>query len=416
MGLISLPIAFAVAFGFLGAMLYKRVNLGITLNATALLLAALSVDWQTIPVIIYETSIEPLTISVVLATFGIMLLSQLYKETKVINHLSESAGNLIKNSKIVSSVLPAVLGFLPVAGGALMSAPLVDSQAENLGLKPERKAYVNVWFRHTIFPVYPLSQVLIVTAALTGIAIPLIVVRQIPVVVAMVIVGFIIGFWRVSASKSKENPGRQDNVDKNSNLRKFLIAFSPILATIVAVFALDAVFVGLGGLGFDVVAATFMGLLVLIAISKPGVRLLAKPLGNWEIYGITAAAYGAFLLKGVVEAGGVSDILKASVASGNLDIILLLTIVPAILGFVTASPSGAVAISVPILAGILTFSAKTAALLYMSAYLGYLIVPSHLCFAFTVDYFNCSMKRVYRYIIPSFAITFATALAVYFLV
>jgi hypothetical protein len=82
----------------------------------------------------------------------------------------------------------------------------------------------------------------------------------------------------------------------------------------------------------------------------------------------------------------------------------------------TGSPSGGVAISVPILAGILAFSPATAALLYMSAYLGYLVVPTHLCFAFTVDYFKCSMSRLYRYIIPSFIITFATALLVYFLV
>jgi len=95
---------------------------------------------------------------------------------------------------------------------------------------------------------------------------------------------------------------------------------------------------------------------------------------------------------------------------------LLLTLVPAVLGFVTGSPSGGVAISVSVLAGLLTFSPKTAALLYISAFLGYVIVPSHLCLAFTVDYFKCSMSRVYRYMIPSFLITFAAALLVYFLV
>jgi hypothetical protein len=54
------------------------------------------------------------------------------------------------------------------------------------------------------------------------------------------------------------------------------------------------------------------------------------------------------------------------------------------------------------------------ALLFISAYLGYLIVPSHLCLAFTVDYFKCSLSRVYRYILPSFLVTFIAALAVYF--
>jgi len=415
LGLVNPSVALIVSFCFLGIMLYKRVNIGVTLNATALLLALLSLDWQSIPTVVYKTTTELLTIAVVLATFGIMLLSQLYKETRVINTLSESASRIIKNPKIVSSVLPAVIGFLPVAGGALMSAPLVDSQTEKLGLKPEKKAYVNIWFRHTIFPVYPLSQVLIITAALTGIAIPLIIIRQIPVVVVMVVVGYLISFWKVSVVKKEESLDSKKSSNLNSNLKHFLIAFSPILATIMVVAVLDAAGLGLAGIGFDVFLATLVGLMVLIMISKPSLHVLAKPLKSWEIYGVTLAAYGAFLLKNVTIATGISEIFKTLVINGSIDIILLLTVVPAVLGFITGSPSGGVAINVSILAGMLTFSPKTAATLYISAYLGYVIVPSHLCLAFTVDYFKCSMRKVYRLIIPSFLITFAVALLVYFL-
>jgi len=416
LGFVDPPAALVASFCFLGLMLYKRVNLGLTLNATALLLALLSLDWETIPTIVYETTVAPLTIAVVLATFGIMLLSQLYKETRVINTLSESVSGLINNSKIVSSLLPAVIGFLPVAGGALMSAPLVDSQTERLGLKPEKKAYVNVWFRHTIFPVYPISQVLIITAALTGIAVPFIIVRQIPVVAVMVIVGYLISFWKVSVVKNERSLNSKSGSNLDSNLRRFLIAFSPILATIVVVAGLDAAVLGLASLGFDVFIATLVGLMVLIVISKPSIHVLATPLKSWEIYGITLAAYGAFLLRSVTIATGISETVRMLVVSGSINIILLLTLVPAVLGFVTGSPSGGVAISVSVLAGLLTFSPKTAALLYISAFLGYVIVPSHLCLAFTVDYFKCSMSRVYRYLIPSFLITFAAALLVYFLV
>jgi len=394
-------------------MLYKRVNLGITLNSTALLLALLSINWQTIPTIIYETSVDLRTISVVFATFGIMLMSQLYKETRVINDLSESLSRIIKNSKIVSSVLPAVIGFLPVAGGALMSAPLVDTEAERLGLKPEKKAYVNLWFRHTIFPVYPISQVLIVTAALTGIAIPLIIMRQIPVVIVMIIVGYFIGFWKVSNPKNKEN---SDPKSLNSQMKRFLIAFSPILTTIVVVVGLDLAGLDLFKQGSDVLTATFIGLAVLIVISKPSLQVFAKPFKNWGIYGITFAAYGALLLYNTTKAAGISGIFESLVTSGTIDIILLLTIVPAILGFLTGSPLGGISIGVSILAGILTsFSPKTVALLYMSTYLGYLIAPTHLCFIFTADYFKCSLGKVYKYLIPSFLISFATALLIYLL-
>jgi len=412
---VDLSIALVVSFCFLGAMLYKRVNLGITLNVTALLLAVLSLDLQSVPTIIYETTIEPLTIAVVLATFGIMLLSQLYKETKVINNLSDSASKVINNSKVVSSLLPAVIGFLPVAGGALMSAPLVDCEANRLGLKPEKKAYINVWFRHTIFPVYPISQVLVITAALTGVAIPFIIIRQIPVVIAMLLVGYLIAFWRVSSMKQPETCAPENSSNLNSHLKRFLVAFSPILATILAVAVLDAAVLGLASLGYDVFLATFLGVLVLIIIAKPKVHVLAKPFKSWDIYAISLAAYGAFLLRNVTIATGISETLQALVVNGSIDVILLLTLVPALLGFATGSPSGGIAIAVSVLAGTLTFSAKTTALLFMSAYLGYLIVPSHLCLAFTIDYFKCSLGRVYRYMVPSFLVTFLAALLVYFL-
>lgn len=406
--------ALIISFSFLGVLLYKRVNLGITLNAAALLLALLALDPQTIPEVIYRTTVEPLTIAVVLATFGIMLLSQLYKLTGVIDSLSDSVDKIIDNPKIVSSVLPAIIGFLPVAGGALMSAPLVDAQTEKLRLKPEKKAYINIWFRHTIFPIYPLSQVLIIAAALTEVAMPLLLVRQVPVVLAMIAVGYVISYWKTPAAGKEQDMPRKRGRNV-SEVRRFLVAFSPILATIIAVTVLDVAGLGLANVGFDVFIATIIGIIVLLLLSKPNLRVIAAPLKGWQIYGITFAAYGAFLLRNVAVATGMSEILKASVVNGSVDILVLLTLVPAVLGFVTGSPSGGIAISVPILAGLLVFSPKTAALVFMSAYLGYVIVPSHLCLAFTVDYFKCSIRKLYKYMIPSFLISFVAALLVYFL-
>jgi hypothetical protein len=390
--------------------------LGIVLNATALLLALLALDWQEIPTVVYETSGDLLTISVVLATFGIMLLSQLYKETSLIDDLSENFVRIIKNSKIVLSVLPAVIGLLPVAGGALMSAPLVDLEAEKLKLKPDKKAYVNLWFRHTIFPVYPISQVLIVAAASTGTPISTMIIRQIPVVIVMVIVGYIVGFWRVSTPKNKEESSQKQTA--NSASRSLTVAFSPILATIVVAIGIELSGLGLAEKGLDVALAAFAGVTVLVLITKPSLKTFSKPFRGWGIYGITFAAYGAFFLRKTILATGIPEIFKSSiVANGSIDITLLLIVVPAALGFLTASALGGVAVSVPILAGILgTFSARTASLLYMSAYLGYVIAPTHLCLAFTADYFKCSLAKVYKYVIPSFLITYATVLLIYFLV
>jgi len=417
LGLIDPTIAIAASLCLLVVLLYKRLNLGIVLNATALFLAVLALDWNRIPGVIYAT-IDPvtfdgrLTVSVVLATFAVMLLSQLYKETGMINKLSESIGKMINNPQIVLCVLPAVIGLLPVAGGALMSAPLVDTEAEKLKLKPDRKAYINLWFRHTIFPVYPISQPLIVAAAMMGTAVPLLILRQIPVVAVMVVTGYIIGFWKISRMKSQQE--RDTTKSEGSDNKQFLTTFFPILVTIAVAVTLGTISGDLSKQGFDVLIATIIGVAVLILISKVPLQVFAKPFKSWSIYGITFAAYGAFLLRGVMVNAGISQIFQSFISNGNIDVVILLTVVPATLGLLTGSPQGGVAIGASILTGIVTFSPKIAALVYISAYLGYTVAPTHLCFTFTAQYFKCSLGRLYKYIIPSFAVTFTMALIVYF--
>lgn len=402
MGFVDPLTALIVSFCFLGVMIYKRVNLGITLNAAALLLALLVLDLPEIENVIYETTISPLTISLVVATFGIMLLSLLYKETKVIDVLSESLSKIVNNSKLIVSMLPAVIGLLPVGGGALMSAPLVEAETEKLGLKEGKKTYVNLWFRHTIFPVYPVSQFLILAAMLTGLTVTSLILRQIPVVISMVIIGYLIGLWKSTKTKEAGNV----KANRGSELKRFGITFSPILATIIAVIIFS----------IDVSIAAFIGVAVLLAIAKPNLKTFIKPFKNRTLWGITLAAYGAFLLRNMAEAIGISQIFGSFVTNGNIDVLLLLTVIPAFLGAITGSPSGGIAISVSILTGIVSFTPKSTSLLYISSYLGYVVAPTHLCLVLTAEYFKCSLGKLYKYLIPSLIVSFATGILVYLLV
>jgi len=401
LGFVDPLIALIVSFCSLGIMIYKRVNLGITLNAAALLLALLALDLSEIGNVIYKTTTDQLTISLVVATFGIMLLSLLYKETKVIDILSESLSKIVKNSKLIVSMLPAVMGLLPVGGGALMSAPLVEAETEKLGLKEDKKTYVNLWFRHTIFPVYPVSQVLILAALLTGLTLTSLILRQIPVVISMVAVGYLVGLRKTPKTKEKENV----KTNRGSELKRFSITFSPILATIITVIIFS----------IDVSIAVFIGIAVLLLIAKPNPKTFIKPFKNWTIWGITLAAYGAFLLRNMAEAIGISQIFGSFVTNGNIDALLLLTIIPAFLGAMTGSPSGGIAISVSILTGIVSFTPKSASLLYISSYLGYVVAPTHLCLVLTAEYFKCSLGKLYKYLIPSLIVSFGTGILVYLL-
>lgn len=377
------------------------MNLGVSLSLTALLLALLSLDWNTFPFVIFKTVTDVSMISVMFAAFGIMVISQLYKETKAIGRLSDSLSKMIHNSKLVVAVLPAIIGLLPVAGGALMSAPLVESEADKLGLSPEKKTYVNIWFRHTIFPVYPISQVLILTEKLTGATVTSIIIRQIPVVISMIVVGYFLSFWRVKKVNEEEFSSTYVGLE----LKKFIVAFSPILVTIII-----AVLTSL-----DVSVAILAGIFTLLLITRPSLATIKKPFNNSATYSIAFAVFGAFFLRNIVERAGISQIFGSLAIDGSNGLLLLLILVPAALAFFVGSPLGAIAISVSILGSVMVFNSKSAALLYIVSYLSYVIAPTHLCLVLTTDYFKGSFQKIYRYLIPSVTVSLATAVMLYVL-
>jgi len=194
-------------------------------------------------------------------------------------------------------------------------------------------------------------------------------------------------------------------VDRGSELKRFAITFSPILATIIAV----VIF------GVDVYVAAFVGVAVLLLIAKPAFEIFVKPLKNWALWGITLAAFGALLLSNVAEAIGISQLFSSFVANGSINILLLLTFIPAFLSGITGNPQVGITISVPILAGMVSFTPKSASLLYISNFLGYVVAPTHLCLILTAEYFKCPLGKLYKYLLPSLLVSFATAISVYLL-
>ncbi|MEM2014436.1 MAG: DUF401 family protein [Desulfurococcaceae archaeon] len=81
-----------------------------------------------------STAHSTATFDLVLVVFMIAILVNLYNATGFISKLGEELVKLLGKPKLVASVVPAVMGLLPVPGGALMSAPVVDTVGDKLGL------------------------------------------------------------------------------------------------------------------------------------------------------------------------------------------------------------------------------------------------------------------------------------------
>jgi uncharacterized protein len=394
-------LVFAVSIILFLVLLYRKIGLGISLTAAAFLMSLLSLGIDGTATVLLETCRDQTTLSLVFASFFIIIMSILYKEMGLVDDLTRSLGGFIKNSKIIVSVLPAVIGLMPVAGGALMSAPMVDAEADKLGLDDSKKTFINIWFRHAIIPVYPVTQFIILTAALTQTGIDELIIRQVLVVIVMIAVGYFIGL-------RKTQPQKTDNIEtetnQKANLKLLLTSFLPIIITVFLTAALN----------IDIAVATLAGVITIFAITKTKATVFKKTLKNRAVWEVTLAAFAAMLLKNVTVASGASEIIGTTLANANMPAIMLLSVVPAALGFLMGSPSAAVALSVPILAETVVFIPETAGLLFISAYLGYMIAPTHLCLVFTAQYFKSSINRSFKYLIPATVISMVAALITYF--
>jgi len=415
LGLIDPLTALVISLGLLVLMLIKRLRLGIALNITAIALALLSVDVQNVPRALYS-GLDPLTIdgqlalSITATSFGIMLLSQLYKDSGTMDLLNKSLENILRSPKTILMVTPAVIGLLPVAGGALMSAPVVDVEGDKLGLSKSKKVYVNLWFRHLIFLVYPLSPQFIIAIALAGITSVALFSMTVPAVIFMAIVGYISSFRGVRAPLEGGWPSR-----RTLSSEGLTRALAPIAVSIAGAMALGLLSRELGRRGLDVLVAVAMGLVTLITTTRTAVESLPNALRSPTIYDITLATFGAFLLRSAISASGLPEALKGLMPNGNPSSLLLVAI-STLCGFCLGSASGGLAVSLSIFKDVVSASSREVALTYMAACLGYTVSPLHLCLLFTADYFKADLKEVYKVTLPSFAVSLATVTALYTLI
>jgi hypothetical protein len=89
-----------------------------------------------------EVIINPSIVLLALSVLLIPILGGIMEESGLMLELIQ---NMKVSKKVALMVSPALFGLLPVAGGALMSAPIVDQI--DPALDSNRKVAINVWYR-----------------------------------------------------------------------------------------------------------------------------------------------------------------------------------------------------------------------------------------------------------------------------
>lgn len=378
----------------------KNLDIGLTL-----IIAALFLIFSLKPIVIFDVFIETLSSSstwyLVLTSTFIALLAELYKLTTLIKDLGLNVARVLRSPKLAVVITPAIIGLLPVAGGALMSAPIIEALSGFLGFSADLAVYANVWFRHTIFLVYPLSSLMITVSALTGIPIEDFILMQFPITIFMIFIGYIITF------RNRDGKGFSGGSLEKAKTPLWFSSI-PLLVSLISAIFLRFVF---GDFGMTL--GVFFGVLVIVFIGRINWNSFLKAFMDKRIRNIVITAFSVMFLGKTFSLTGASRILSEFLGGSGIPLIVLEYIVPGVLGLFTGSPLTGIVLSLSIVSGFVDITVKDVCRIYISSYLFYIASPIHLCYVYTAQYFNCNLSKSYRFLIPSVVASFVFAVILY---
>lgn len=383
-------IKIGLVFCLMVALLWRRWPLGPVMLLASLSLGLLfeaspgDMGWSALRAALdFET-----TIYLFIVLYLIAILENLLRTGGLLTRMVGALKVLFRDHRLVASFMPAFIGFLPSAGGAMFSAPLVKEATSHMDLSPGRKTFINYWYRHiweTVFPLYP---GLILAAVLVGRPVADLIYRQWPYTVGAIIIGWLIGWRGVNKDVWDQS------ADYKKAWRDVLLTMSPVLFVIVSVLAFK----------FDLALMTALAVLGLAIGLKYPIKRLPRLL--WDSFKpmTLLLIVGVMVFKGMLETSGAIAALPGILLGGGVPKVVIISLLPFLVGLLTGISQGYVAVAFPLLLGMFGTPAGSLnwyVLAFVAGLGGVLISPSHLCLALTREYFEANWGQVYRYLLPA---------------
>ncbi|HEC82784.1 MAG TPA: DUF401 family protein [Thermoplasmatales archaeon] len=364
-----------ISFGVIIWMVASRKEFSLAIIVGTLLMA-ISIP-EKIPDILLKTATDYKVISLIAIVVMIKMLAVILQETGllqgVINVMQEKL-----SYKGMLIAIPSILGLLPVPGGALLSAPLIDVHGKVANVKKELLMAINLWYRHIWFIIFPLATPLVLLADFSGENIFKIIGMQIP----LFLLAFFTGYFFVrkvgNVDKRKEK--------KEGNLKGLLPILIPVSIAMPLSFFISTYSSFLISLPIGIFVAWLISEKKSIEIIKKGISV-----------SLAVAIFGIMFLKNVIFASRIPDVISSHLI--HLPIVFTVATLSFIIGLLTAHNLAAIGILYPILSPFLD-NIGLINLLYISSFMGYLISPIHPCVVLTYDYFRPKFTDAYKLLIP----------------
>jgi integral membrane protein (TIGR00529 family) len=375
-----------IVFLVIIALTLRKVRLWISLLVTTFLFGILfHLPMPRIGLDLFSAVLDERTLLLVGALFAILLFSNLLKETDRTNEILEGFRGILKDIRLVIALLPAIIGMMPLVGGALVSAPMVVEGSDELRLSPERRTFINYWFRHVWEYILPTFPALVLAATLIGIPVRRLGWINLPLTPTAILSGALVGFWGVSKSTRS---GDRTNTPSGWRLFKNLL---PLLAALTLVVAFKVELAYAFGL-------TILGMVIFYRVGKRAFLKSLKESLSLELILTVAIVMG---FKKVLESSQALPAVSETLVSSGIPFWLIAMLVPLLIGVMTGMTIAPIAIGFPILIPI--FQNDPDFLNYMmlafaSGIGGDLLSPFHLCLILTKDFFQADLRGVYRFI------------------
>jgi integral membrane protein (TIGR00529 family) len=385
--LIGIVIAFVIIF----VLRFKAVDFALTILVASAIIGATSgkpftIFWD----VLVRTASDYATWDLCASVALITVLSYALKETGMMEKLIQSLRSFLP-SRVLLALIPALFGILSMPGGALMSAPFNEPEAERLRLKPEQRTYINVWFRHVWYWASPISPSTILATSLAGVALRDFIISNLPLFVAAWTIGFLVS-WRFVKEDHREDVGEK-------NYLAALTGLSPILVTV----ALTLV-------GVSIWLSVAIGVVIVVALNRVDAGrtfgFLKKGV-KWDI--VTAVFATLYFRYMMVTSGSVESVFRDIISSG-VPILALMIFVPILVGAISGTPTMGIGIAFPLLLPLVVgLDVHNLTIMFAGLVSGYTISPMHLCLILTNQYYRSDLNRVYRYLVPSIIVLYVLA-------
>ena len=315
--------------------------------------------------------------------------------------------------------VPAVVGLIPMPAGALFSAPLVQKTAEASDLRHDSKSALNYWFRHVWEYWWPLYPGVIVAMSLFQMKNWEFFATQVPYTLVAVLSGYAF-LVRPHVKSLAEERGTVER----GGARGAAIAMIPLLLVIVSVLIAPLVLDPLVpwiSLQNRKMLAMLLGLLLglIVVVRADTARGRAGKVFSTvfakKSRGILLTIAGVMVFKYCLEVSGLIEIASEEMEAANVSPIYAVAGLPFLAGMVTGVAVGFAGASLPVVVGLVGSSGSglspmaTLVLAYGSGYMGMMMSPLHLCVLVTRDYFDSSLWKIWRKILPCVAAVLAYA-------